>query len=66
MTTVPLCNILAYWSDQHGDDAVAVVHEAQRVTWQELDAESNRLARAYAELGVKQNDFVTIALPNGS
>ncbi len=65
MTTVPLCNILAYWSEQHADEAVAVVHEELRVTWRELDAESNRVARAYAELGVKQNDFVTIALPNG-
>jgi len=26
---------------------------------------SNRLARAYAELGVRRNDFVTVALPNG-
>ena len=46
MTTVPLCNILAYWADQYADEAVAVVHEELRVTWRELDAESNRVARA--------------------
>src|ERR1043166_5039625 len=36
------------------------------VTWRELDPRSNRLARAYARLGVGQDDFVTIALPNGT
>jgi bile acid-coenzyme A ligase len=30
----------------------------------ELERRANRLARAYAELGVKQGDFVTIGLPN--
>ena len=30
----------------------------------ELERNANRLARAYAELGVKQGDFVTIGLPN--
>ena len=64
MTTVPLCNILTYWADQHADDALALVHEGRRVTWCELDAASNKLARAYEKLGVEKNDFVTIALPN--
>src|SRR3954452_9568284 len=31
----------------------------------ELDAHTNRLARAYAALGVGQDSFVTIGLPNG-
>jgi bile acid-coenzyme A ligase len=31
----------------------------------ELERRSNRLARAYAELGVGEGDLVTIALPNG-
>ncbi len=30
----------------------------------ELDASTNRLARAYAELGVGQGDYVTIVMPN--
>jgi len=30
-----------------------------------LERRSNRLARAYANLGVKQGDFVIVALPNG-
>ena len=35
-------------------------------SYSELDAGSNRLARAYAAKGVVEGDFVTIALPNGS
>jgi bile acid-coenzyme A ligase len=31
----------------------------------ELEARTNRLARAYRDLGVKQDSFVTIGLPNG-
>ncbi len=34
------------------------------LTRRELDRSSSRLARAYATLGVRQGDLVTIALPN--
>lgn len=46
-------------------DRPAVTHESASVSRRELDLRSNRLARAYADLGVQQDDFVTIALPNG-
>ena len=46
-------------------DRPAVTFESESVTRRELDLRSNRLARAYRKLGVKQGDFVTIALPNG-
>jgi bile acid-coenzyme A ligase len=36
------------------------------VTRRELEQRSNRLARAYARLGVRQDSFVAIALPNGT
>ncbi len=64
MAEIPLSRILSYWSERQGDSP-AVIHEDQVVTWAELDRRSNRLARAYAELGVGVDDFVTIALPNG-
>src|SRR5205807_7330229 len=35
------------------------------VTRRQLDRRTNRLARAYHELGVGHDDLVTIALPNG-
>jgi bile acid-coenzyme A ligase len=45
-------------------DAPAVSHHNRTVSRGELESSTNRLARAYAELGVKQGDYVTIALPN--
>lgn len=46
-------------------DAPALYHEEDVLTRSELEARANRLARAYAERGVKEGDLVTIALPNG-
>ncbi len=43
----------------------AVVDEDGTLTREELDRTSNRLARAYAGLGVGEGDMVTVALPNG-
>jgi bile acid-coenzyme A ligase len=43
----------------------AITCEDRSVTWLELERHTNRLARAYQQLGVAQNDLVTIGLPNG-
>lgn len=45
-------------------DAPAVSCDGRTLTRGELDSVTNRLARAYAELGVGPGDYVTIALPN--
>ena len=50
---------------ERNGEAVAFVHDGQATTHAELEAGANRLARAYARLGVVEGDFVTIALPNG-
>ena len=47
-------------------DAPALTCGDTTLTWHELDRRTNRLARAYAELGVVKDDFVTIALPNST
>ncbi len=42
------------------------ISDAQRtITRAELDRHTNRLARAYETLGVTQDSFVTVGLPNG-
>src|SRR4051812_14188097 len=64
MPAISLSRILAHWATQQ-PDRVAVSHEGRDLTFAQLEARSNRLARAYAQLGVGQDDFVTIALPNG-
>ena len=43
----------------------AITSADRTVTRAELDLRTNRLARAYAALGVTQDSFVTIGLPNG-
>ncbi|MBW2244179.1 MAG: AMP-binding protein [Deltaproteobacteria bacterium] len=43
---------------------LALVFEGQEVSRGELDAQANRLARAYADHGVSPGDRVMIALPN--
>ncbi|MBW2267008.1 MAG: AMP-binding protein [Deltaproteobacteria bacterium] len=53
------------WHAERTPDRVALVHEGRKRSWAELDARSNRLARAYAEQGVGVGDLVTIGLPNG-
>jgi bile acid-coenzyme A ligase len=45
-------------------DRPAVTCEDRTITRAELDRRTNRLARAYAALGVEAGDLVTIALPN--
>ncbi|HEV3266553.1 MAG TPA: AMP-binding protein [Acidimicrobiales bacterium] len=46
-------------------DRPAVTCSRQTITRGELEARTNRLARAYLELGVTPDSFVTIGLPNG-
>lgn len=46
-------------------DKLAVLAEDGSATRRELESQANRLARALAERGVREGDFVTIALPNG-
>ena len=43
----------------------AVTDEDRTISRGELERRTNRLARAYAGLGVRPDTFVTIALPNG-
>ena len=45
-------------------DRVAITCGGESITWAALDRGTNRLARAFAELGVTPGSFVTIALPN--
>ena len=55
MAVISLSRIVKFWADQKPDD-VAIYHEGITITWAELEARSNRLARAYAELGVGFDD----------
>ncbi|MBL1098620.1 AMP-binding protein [Streptomyces coffeae] len=60
-TTQPIGRIIRELAERD-PQRPAVTCGARTLTREQLDRTSNRLARAYAELGVQQGDFVTIAL----
>jgi bile acid-coenzyme A ligase len=62
---ISLARVIAYWAERQPEE-IALVHEDEFVTWQSLEDKSNQLARSYQAMGVKQNDFVTVALPNST
>ncbi|HBJ41653.1 MAG TPA: acid--CoA ligase, partial [Hyphomonas sp.] len=64
MPVQSMSRIISYWAARQAD-RVAIDHEGRAITWGEFEERTNRLARAYSELGVQPDDFVTIALPNG-
>ena len=59
----PVVRILREHAEQR-PDAPMITCGDETVTRAEMESRSNRLARAYAELGVCFGDFVTIGLPN--
>ncbi|HMC42025.1 MAG TPA: AMP-binding protein, partial [Acidimicrobiales bacterium] len=64
MPSLPMGQVIGLLAEE-APDRPAVTHEGRTVTRAEFDRRTNRLARAYAQLGVGQDDLVTIALPNG-
>src|SRR5688572_29357571 len=64
MAEMPIGSAVGWLAAQE-PDRPAITHEGRTVTRAELDHRTNRLARAYADLGVGQDDLVTIGLPNG-
>jgi bile acid-coenzyme A ligase len=63
MTTVSITQAFADKAAQ-APDRVSITCGDQSVTRAELESRTNRLARAYANLGVSQGRYVTVALPN--
>jgi len=61
---LPLGQILAHHAARD-PNRPAVTIDGRSISRAQLDARSNRRARALAQLGVGQDDFVTLALPNG-
>ncbi len=53
------------WLAERDPDRPAVICEGEVVTRAQLDARANRLARAYAAIGVGRDDLVAVVLPNG-
>jgi bile acid-coenzyme A ligase len=64
MAIMPIGQIIG-WLAEQDPDRPTITFEGRTVTRLALEQRTNRLARAYQQLGVAQHDLVTIALPNG-
>ena len=63
---IPIADIPRWYAERKPQDAVAVSHGADTLTWQQLERGANQRARAFAAKGVKPGDFVAIGLPNSN
>src|SRR5260370_34342041 len=63
---IPIADVPLWYAERKPKDAVAVSHGADELTWEQLERNANRRARAFAAKGVKPGDFVGIGLPNGN
>ena len=63
---IPIADVPRWYAERKPEDAIAVSHGADRLTWEQLERNANRRARAFAAKGVKPGDFVAIGLPNSN
>jgi bile acid-coenzyme A ligase len=65
MDTMSISRAISMHASERPHDP-ALTCGSTTLSWHELDRRTNRLARAFAELGVVPDDLVTIALPNST
>jgi bile acid-coenzyme A ligase len=63
---IPMADVPRWFAERKPKDAIAVSHGADVLTWEQLERNANRRARAFAAKGVMPGDFVAIGLPNSN
>ena len=63
---IPIADVPRWYAERKPKDTIAVSHGADTLTWEQLERNANRRARAFAAKGVKPGDFVAIGLPNSN
>ena len=63
---IPMADVPRWYAERKPKDTIAVSHGADAISWERLERNANRRARAFAAKGVKPGDFVAIGLPNGN
>ena len=63
---IPIADVPRWYAERKPKDTIAVSHGADAITWEQLERNANRRARAFMAKGVKPGDFVAIGLPNGN
>jgi bile acid-coenzyme A ligase len=66
MALIPIGEIPAFQAARRGAETIALKQGHDSVSWGELDRRSTRRAWSLKAAGVKANDLVTLALPNGA
>jgi bile acid-coenzyme A ligase len=65
MATMSISRAITHHATERPHDPALTCGDTT-LSWNELDRRTNRLARAFADLGVEPDDLVTIALPNST
>ena len=63
---IPMADVPRWFAERKPKDTIAVSHGNDAITWDQLERNANRRARAFAAKGVKPGDFVAIGLPNSN
>ena len=63
---IPIADVPRWYAERKPKDTIAVSHGTDAITWEQLERNANRRARAFAAKGVKPGDFVAIGLPNSN
>ena len=63
---IPIADVPRWFAERKPKDAIAISHGADVLTWEQLERNANRRARAFAAKGVMPGDFVAIGLPNSN
>jgi bile acid-coenzyme A ligase len=65
MSSHPLGDLPHLHAIQKPTDDLALIYPNGALSWMGLERQASRRARLYQSLGVRKNDFVTVAMPNG-
>jgi bile acid-coenzyme A ligase len=63
---IPMADVPRWYAERKPKDTIAISHGNDTLTWEQLERNANRRARAFAAKGVKPGDFVAIGLPNSN
>lgn len=66
MVQIPMMEAWRRYAAERPDSPALTVGDTGSLTWRELDDDSTRTARAFAALGVGEDDIVTMAMPNSA
>ena len=64
MPTLPMGDIIRHQLERKGADSICLTFPDGSLSWAELERRANQTAHLLRELGVRQGDLVTLALPN--